>query len=156
MRARRTKVRIRKKKQDVIFSKLVRERSNYCCQACGVNKRFESNLLDCAHIMGRRSVALRWHPNNAISLCRACHIFYTEHPFDFADYCREEIGGDLVAELRLVSNIPVKWSTKVRDEIYVHYKKELEKMEAKRISTELMIEFEQHEIMHKFGNENGK
>ena len=125
-----------------------------CCQACGVNKRFEPATLDCAHIMGRRSVALRWHPCNAVALCRSCHIFFTEHPFDWADWCRDQIGGDLVAELRLVSNQPVKWTEKVRDEIYLHYKAELKKMEAERAKGNgLIIDFEQHEVMHKFTDE---
>lgn len=145
-------MKIRKKKQDVVFSSLIRERANYCCQACGVNKRFEKGTLDCAHIMGRRSVSLRWHPQGAVSLCRGCHIFYTEHPFDWRDWCVDQFGEDLVSELRLVANKPVKWTDKVRDEIYIHYKKELKKMECLRADgSGLMLDFEPHEIMHVFG-----
>jgi len=116
-----------------------------------VNKRFESSTLDCAHIMGRRSVSLRWHPQGAVSLCRSCHIFYTEHPFDWRDWCIDQFGEDLVSELRLVASKPVKWTEKVRDEIYIHYKAELKKMEAERVGNGLMIDFEPHEVMHTFG-----
>ncbi len=147
-------MKIRKKKQDIIFSSLIRERANYCCQACGVNKRFEPATLDCCHIMGRRSLALRWHPANALAMCRKDHIFYTEHPFDFRDFCIDHFGEELIAELRLVSNQPVKWSNSVREDIYKHYQQELKKMEKKRLTTELMIEFEAHEIMHEFADED--
>ena len=119
-----------------------------------MNKRFEPATLDCCHIMGRRSLALRWHPANALAMCRKDHIFYTEHPFDFRDFCIDHFGEELIAELRLVSNQPVKWSNSVREDIYKHYQQELKKMEKKRLTTELMIEFEAHEIMHEFADED--
>jgi len=107
-------------------------------------------MFDCAHILGRRAVALRWHPLNATALCRSCHIFYTEHPFDWADWCRDQFGEDLVSELRLVSSKPVKWTKAVREDIYHHYKLEFAKMNEKRLETELVIDFQPHEVMHKF------
>jgi hypothetical protein len=142
-------MKVRLKKLDIIFSQLVRERNNYYCQNCCENKRFEGQL-DCAHIMGRRGVGLRWHPCNATALCGACHRFYTEHPFDWADWCKDQFGEDFVVELRLVSSKPVKWSKGLREEIYQHYKKELKEMEAKRLYTNHVIDFKPHEVMHTF------
>ena len=142
-------MKVRRKKLDIIFSQLVRERANYCCEKCGGN--FRDGGLDCCHIMGRRSVALRWHPANAIAMCRADHMWFTEHPFDFRDFCVDHYGEDRVSELRLVSSQPVKWSPKVRDEVYVHYKGELKKMESERVGNGFIIDFEPHEIMHRFG-----
>lgn len=111
-------MKIKRKKNDIIFSQLVRERAKWLCASCGVNKSNEPDTFDCAHIMGRRSVGLRWHPDNAIGLCRGCHIFYTSHPFDWADFCKAQFGEERIAELRRVSNEVVKWSPKVREEIY--------------------------------------
>ena len=142
-------MKLRLKKLDIVFSKLIRERNNYICQACCVNQR--EDLLDCAHILGRRVVALRWHPKNATALCRSCHMFYTEHPFDWRDWCVDQLGEGLVAELRRISNTTVKWSKSLREEIYQHYKSELKIMELKRLDTQLVIEFEQHSCMHEFG-----
>jgi len=81
-------------------------------------------------------------------------MFYTEHPFDWSDWCRDQFGGDFIAELRLVSNQTVKWSKAVRDEIFQHYKQEYSKMMEERINSELIIPFEPHSIMHVFGKEN--
>jgi hypothetical protein len=144
-------MKIKKKKLDIVFSQLVRERANFLCQGCGAYKRLEQATLDCAHIMSRRSLGLRFHPRNAVSLCRGCHMFYTERPFDWNDWCIDHFGADFIAELRLVSNQTVKWSKPVREEIYKFYKEELKSMQEKRKHTELMIDFEQHEIMHVFG-----
>ncbi len=141
-------MKVRLRKLDIVFSRLVRERSNYYCENCCTNKR--EGFLDCAHIMGRRSVALRWHPRNATSLCRPCHMFFTEHPFDFSDWCKDQFGEDFIAELRLVSTKPVKWNKPLREEIYQHYRKELLSMQLKRLDTQEVIEFEQHECMHIF------
>jgi len=143
-------MKIRRKKLDIVFSNLVRERVNYTCQACCTNKRHEPSTLDCAHIMSRRSVGLRWHPRNAIALCRSCHMFYTDHPFDWSDWCRDQFGGDFVAELRLVSNKTVSWSTKLREDIYKHYKDQYLLMQTDRLVSELMIDFEPYELMHEF------
>ena len=111
-------MKIKHGKIDKVFSKLIRERDHWRCQNCGVNKKHEPATCDCAHIMGRRSVALRWHPDNAITLCRGCHLFFTEHPFDWRDFCVEKFGEERVSELRLISSKPVKWSSSVREDIY--------------------------------------
>ncbi len=147
-------MKVRQKKLDIVFSNLVRERNNYVCQACCINKRYEPQTLDCAHIMGRRGVALRWHPKNATALCRSCHLFYTEHPFDWSDWCKDQWGEKFIAELRLISSKPVKWSKALREEIFQHYKQELLSMQLKRLDTHKIIDFEPHECMFRFGEDN--
>lgn len=135
-------MKIRRKKHDQVFSLLVRQRANWTCENCMVVA--EASTFDCAHIMGRRSVGLRWHPDNAIGLCRSCHIFFTGHPFDWNDFCIDKFGEERVAELRLISNKIVKWSPKVREEIYQFMRDQLKVQE-------LGSDFEAHELMHKFG-----
>lgn len=77
-------------------------------------------------------------------------MFYTEHPFDWNDFCMDQFGGDFVAELRLVSNQTVKWTKVQKEEIYQFYKEELKMMEEERKHSSLIIDFNQHELMHKF------
>ena len=132
-------MKIRIRKADVTFSLLVRCRANWTCENCGVDKMGDPGTFDCAHIMSRRSVGLRWHPQNALGLCRGCHIFFTAHPFDWSDFCKEKYGEERVAELRLVSNQVVKWSPKVREEIFKHMKQQV------KVGT-----FEPHELFHVF------
>lgn len=145
-------MKIRITKLDTLFSKLVRERVNYVCEHTGENLR--DGLLDCCHIMGRRGVALRWHPKNAIAMSRSSHIFFTQHPFDFADFCREKFGDELIEELRLISSKPVKWTKGQRDDIFRHYQREYNDMLVMRENGyQARIDFEPHEIMHVFGSQ---
>ena len=142
---------IRRNKLDIVFSNLIRERANWYCEVCCTNFRYGGGMLDCAHIMGRRSVATRWHPLNAVSMCRSDHLFFTEHPFDFADWCRGHFGGDVVSELQRVANTPVKWTKKDREEIYQHYKRELKRLEEKRANGYMLkIDIVPHPLMYDF------
>ena len=59
------------------FSLYIRGRDK-ACYDCG-----EPNLLQCAHIISRRYHAIRWDPDNALALCRGCHMFYTHHPLEW-------------------------------------------------------------------------
>jgi CO dehydrogenase/acetyl-CoA synthase delta subunit len=79
-------------------------------------------------------------------------MFYTEHPFDWADFCRDKYGEDEIAALRLVSTQPVKWTPVMREEIYLHLQAEAKKMAQKRSQgVSGRIEFDPHEYMHVFG-----
>lgn len=145
-------MRIKRKKHDLIFSKLVRLRTNWHCEHCGINKISDPGTLDCAHIMGRRHVGLRWHPQNALSLCRKDHLFFTEHPFDFADWCRDYLGEDRVCALRRAAQKPYKLIKCDRDSIYRHMQDELVEMNRKRLDGVTgRIEIGLHELMEDYG-----
>jgi len=143
-------MKIKRTKLDIVFSNLVRERANYTCQNCCENKRYDPQYMDCAHIFSRRNTSLRWHPMGAVCLCRSCHMFFGEHWYDWREFCINHFGEELLAELRLVSNQTVKWSKAVREDIYQHYKNEYSLMEGDRNGSELMIDFNQYELMHDF------
>ena len=141
-------MKVRRNKLDILFSKMIRERDNWTCQHTGK----KADLVDCAHIVSRRHVSTRWHPYNAITLCRASHMFFTDHPFDWADWCQERFGGDFIGELRAVSNQSVNWSKAVREGIYKDYQKVYRGMVEARRQTEQRIDFGPHELMHMFKN----
>ena len=144
-------MRTRRNKLDALFSRLIRERDDWTCRASGENKRHEPASLHCAHVMGRRHVGLRWHPANAVSLTPREHFYYTEHPFDWHDWCVNEFGMDRLGELRFIANKPVKWPKKLREEIYQHYKGELKRIEDLRAEGVTgRIEIVPHEVMHVF------
>ena len=142
---------IKRDKLDIVFSNLIRERANWYCEYCATNFRHGGGMLDCAHIMSRRNTGLRWHPANALSLCRKDHMFFTEHPFDFADWVRDHVGAERLVELRRVSNETVKWPKWLREEIYRHMKAELRRLESLRADGEMkIIEIVPHEVLHDF------
>jgi len=69
------------KAADDLFSRMVRDRDGMC-MACGANVG-----LQCAHIWSRRYRSLRWRLENAITLCRGCHMGFTHHPAEFGAWC---------------------------------------------------------------------
>ena len=144
-------VKTRHNKLDKLFSKLIRERDDWTCRASGENKRHEPASLHCAHIMGRRHVGLRWHPMNAVSLTPAKHFYFTERPFEWTYWCEEEFGKDRVTELRRVANVTVKWPKSLREDIYQHYKGELERLQKMRLEGVTgRLEVELHPEMWRF------
>ena len=142
---------IRRDKLDIVFSNLIRERANWYCEKCCSNFRHGGGMLDCAHIMSRRHVILRWHPANALSLCRRDHMYFTEHPFEFVEWATEHVGAERIAELQRVANMTAKWPKHLREDIYRHYKRELRRLESLRAEGEMkIIDIEPHEVMYEF------
>lgn len=70
-------------KADKEFRDLVRARG-YCQAAAHDTIVTCGPPLQCAHIEGRANFRLRWEPLNALCLCGAHHIWFTEHPIAWA------------------------------------------------------------------------
>lgn len=68
------------KRSDVLFSRLVRERDGRCL-SCG-----STDFLQCAHIISRSYKAIRTDFDNAVALCRRCHVRYTHQPLEWKDW----------------------------------------------------------------------
>lgn len=71
---------------DALFAEHIRE--------VGVCAAFGSKLVcnggyQCAHIVSRRYMALRWSDHNALCLCAAHHTYYTHHPLEWEQWCRD-------------------------------------------------------------------
>lgn len=75
-------------KADVAFSRIVRGSLGGRCWASG--ERFDcAGYIQCCHIISRRYRALRWAAENAVPMCSAHHVYFTNHPLEWEDYCRE-------------------------------------------------------------------
>lgn len=75
---------------DRLFSLYIRARDGWACRRCGsvVNPQ-------CAHVISRTYRAIRWNPDNAVCLCRGCHVMFTHRPLEWADWCEERFPGRL-------------------------------------------------------------
>lgn len=72
-----------KKRADALFSEYIRKRDGYCLH-CG-----KTENLQCSHIVGRLNHHLRYDPQNAITLCYACHIhFWHKEPLEASVWFR--------------------------------------------------------------------
>lgn len=68
-----------KGKADRLFSQVIRQHGR--CESC---QRREN--LQCAHIISRRFNLTRCDTRNAFCLCARCHMYYTDHPVEFAEF----------------------------------------------------------------------
>lgn len=71
-----------KQRLDKKFSIFIRKRDGLVCRACG--RQFRKTIRNgrdvfpveyhCAHIIDRQHLHTRWKPENALGLCRGCHL----------------------------------------------------------------------------------
>lgn len=76
---------------DALFSRFIKERDRRCvaegeATACG-------GEYQCAHLLSRRYRLIRWNPDNAVTLCRNHHLFYTHRPLEWSVWMEENYPG---------------------------------------------------------------
>ena len=86
---------------DVLFSKLIRVKSDYTCEYCG-NKPHKQGL-HCSHFIGRRYRNTRWLEDNACCLCFACHNYMHDFPSVHKDFFVKRLGSDRVEQLEIIA-----------------------------------------------------
>ncbi len=128
-------------KQDDVFSKLVRLRTNYICEACG--RHFPDGVgLECSHLFSRRHFSTRWHPLNAAAHCSSCHRQLGENPYRFGEWIRKHLGEDEAERLNGMRQVIASFRTRQKEAIHRHLKAELKRREALRAEGETgRIEF---------------
>lgn len=87
---------IKRTNLDALFSQYVRARAGWRCEYSGDTQ----GTLDCAHVLSRRHRPTRWDPRNAICLSRRWHMWFTEHPHEWADWTRGYLGPEVVDALQ--------------------------------------------------------
>jgi len=114
---------IKRDAADSWFSKCVRKRASDKCEHC------HAPASDCAHIFGRREKSLRWDGDNAVALCRACHMRFTANPIDFTRWLEDHIGRQMLEILQEKRQHKLKTTTALRKEIAAHYREQFNGME---------------------------
>ena len=134
---------IKRTKLDAVFSDLVRERADWTCQCCG--KEFPDRKgagLHCSHFFGRRGASTRHHGDNCYALCFSCHQRLGSNPHEHRAFVHRELGEVRYNDLVLRANTPVKRSKAEREEMYQHYKAQLQYCRRRRMDGETgLIEF---------------
>ena len=82
-----------KARADAMARELCRLLANGRCARCG------KAGSDWAHRMARRHHALRWSMDNCDFLCRPCHWYLTERPFDYAHWLGDRMGAKELTDL---------------------------------------------------------
>jgi len=73
------------KKCDKLFADKIKSRGR--CQKCS-----KKDYLQCAHIISRRYKQIRWDLDNAVCLCRGCHVYFTHHPIEWELWVKDQMG----------------------------------------------------------------
>ncbi len=102
-------MRIKRDTADKLFSDLVRERAGWCCESC---QRYyppgRRQGLHCSHIFSRRHNSTRWHPQNAIAECFACHQKGAGDPVEHFLALETIIGREAIDRMRILSSGTLK------------------------------------------------
>jgi hypothetical protein len=77
---------------DRLFGKLIRSRG--ICQAFSFDGVSCSMSLQCAHLVPRRYLSVRWSEDNAASLCGAHHAYLTNFPLAHERFCQQLLGAE--------------------------------------------------------------
>ena len=123
---------IKNNKIDAVFSKLVRERAEYKCEAAGWNGVVCKGNMECSHHIGRAKRGTRWLPDNSACHCSAHHWHFTNNPLEHAEWVRFHLGADNYAALRLHANQTHKLTNSDKERIYENLKGSLRAMEEER------------------------
>jgi len=71
-----------KTKADKLFSEYIRKRDKVC-QKCGREYPYQ---LHCSHIITRSNLRLRFDPQNAVTLCASCHMWWHANPTESGEW----------------------------------------------------------------------
>ena len=123
---------------DTIFSKCIRERSDWICEYDGcrycenLSFRYEPGGLHNSHFKGRRKRSTRWFPDNCEAFCMKRHEYMGDNPDEYSDWKRRQFAEWKYDDLVLRANSVVKYTAHDRWEMNRHYKAQLNKMEQQR------------------------
>lgn len=126
-------MKVRRDKRDILFSQLVRERAEWCCQVCG--RPFPEGQrqgLHCSHHFSRRKRSIRWNPDNASAHCFACHQTLGENPVLFHDWIKGHLGDEKFAALRVQAERLVRLKKHDLTDIHANLKASWQDMQARR------------------------
>lgn len=120
------------KKTDDLFSKLVRERSDYSCDYCNRNFRHEPGQLHCSHLFGRARQAVRIYPLNSFSHCFECHPYFEQRPDFFKKWAVHQMGQSCFLVVERLSNVENLLNHEDLALIHQHFMEELIRLQDMR------------------------
>ena len=128
---------------DIGFSLLIRNRSNWRCEACGDYLGGNRSSLHASHFHSRRKQSTRYDPQNVFAHCFTCHQKLGENRHKFRAWVKTKLGDIEYELLRLRANEIVKRTAADKKELLAEMKGKLKLMLAERaLGNEDRLEFE--------------
>lgn len=119
MTKRKSGKRALKRKCDKLFSQIVRVRGG--CEETG-----GTEALQCCHIISRSYHATRWDLDNAFCLTQKRHMYYTNHPLEWANFVTHKIGQEKYEALKKKALDYKKMKTGDYQQLYAKLKEKYE------------------------------
>lgn len=110
-----------KKETDRLHSLFIREKYPKECYTC----RATGKVLQCGHFISRLYLATRWEENNTRPQCVGCNIWGKGKPLDFEERLKEEIGADVVEQMKAKRKELIKPNRAFFEEKIQKYKQSL-------------------------------
>lgn len=98
-------MKIKIRKDDKLFSQLIRERDSWQCQRCLKMYPENSPGLHCAHFWGRRRESTRLDYDNCDALCMGCHAHFHANPEEYTAWKLKRMGQRRFDSLKLKANL---------------------------------------------------
>lgn len=138
---------MKRTKEDVVISDLVRLRANFICQARAVDDchgvdtnaqiTFKSTFMQCLHYNSRGAGNICRHDTDfLICGCSKCHGYLGGHPLDHTRLMERIVGDGLLERKRELHSKPYKWAVGEKAEMHKHYKSELARVRGLRMNGE--------------------
>ncbi len=115
--------------EDRLFSKYIRLKAGWRCEACGQYIGESNRNLHCAHFHGRKRLTTRWDEDNAASLCGGCHQDFDDHPDMKNDWFRKRLGSERFEELGIRARKTIKEIPLDRKELKADLKEKIRQLE---------------------------
>jgi len=128
---------IKRTPADIVFSKCIRESHDYNCERCNKNLRHDPKVMDNSHYYGRGNKSTRLAVENCSCLCRGCHNYLGEHPYEHTQFMQNKLGEARMELLVEKAREIFKLGKPLIKEATAHYKLQLEILEARRAEGEV-------------------
>jgi len=131
---------IKRDTTDHYFSKAIRMRNDWTCEKCfkcddNAKMTNKSKFIETAHVYTRRYRHTRWHSDNAIAACNACHRWFGDNPPDFYIFIKNNILGETRMDLLMKrKSVSRKYTKAEKAEITEHWKSECKRLEKLRMN----------------------
>lgn len=114
---------IKRTREDILFSKIIRKRDNYTCQRCKKQHATNSKGLGASHFYKRAYKWVRHYLDNADALCTACHHRFEGPSEEAIEFKLNQLGNKRFKKLKELKNKkdPFKYE-KEKDRIYAELK----------------------------------
>lgn len=86
-----------KKKLDILWSKLVKDRAGNRCERCFS----QAKRLNSHHLISRRYIGTRYSLQNGLAICVGCHFWFHQNPIEASKWILEKRGEDWYNRLQL-------------------------------------------------------